>query len=188
MSTENISIVCEISCRQDTHTRLNTLSAVTQCSHGQSGPSVITLASTECVRWSYRPVTGVRTWAPAELGLRSVGCVGTSEAPLRRFLLSSTEAHTGSKMYWCSRLCMHWVIRILYGYKTITLFIWNFISCTGDNPRGGLIGRFHRSHSTSAPPSSRGVRKYRYTWVSRHYVVQYCIDSPKHCIDFLLPS
>lgn len=29
---------------------------------------------------------------------------------LEVFLLSSTEAHTGSKTYWCSRLCMHWVM------------------------------------------------------------------------------
>lgn len=27
------------------------------------------------------------------------------------FLLSSTDAHTGSKMYWCSWLCIHLVIR-----------------------------------------------------------------------------
>lgn len=40
-----------------------------------------------------RPVTSVATWAPAEPGLQSSGCVETSEVPWRRFF-SAAQRHT----------------------------------------------------------------------------------------------
>lgn len=89
---------------------------------------------------------------------------------LEVFRLSNTEAHTGSKMYWCSRLCIHWVIASCVVTKQPD-YSWNFISWTGENLtlhnaftsnlvlhhhitslREFLVGRLHRSCSVSAPP------------------------------------
>lgn len=82
---------------------------------------VIAVGSSERHHWSPSQLCSLKTFTIQTCDMRRE--VGSSwtwlsilglflglRGSLEVFLLSSTEAHTGSKMYWCSWLCIHLVI------------------------------------------------------------------------------